>query len=130
MKIKHGNLYVLMSLRNFNFRCLGYRQKKFNDENFPIYSSVLAGVLDIMPLPLSIYRACRIITLAVILDISSADGVLLSRAHYIYMGRYNREQIHTNRNCILKCSLSLRVFAVLMFLWLFHVHQILFFFTF
>ena len=32
-----------------------------------------------------------IITPVVILEISSADGSLLSRVHYTYMGRYNRE---------------------------------------
>ena len=45
-----------------------------------------------------------------------ADGSLPSKGGYIYMGRYNRERIYmyTNRNCRLKCSLSLRAFAVLM----------------
>ena len=62
----------------------------------------------------------------VILEISSASGLLLSRGHYNHMGRYNRERIilYTNRNCRLNCSLSLRAFAVLMFLWLFFAHPL------
>ena len=58
----------------------------------------------------------------IILEISSANGSSLSRGHYIYVRHYNRERIYTNRNHRLKCSLSLRAFAVLMFLWLFHVY--------
>ena len=38
------------------------------------------------------------------------------------MGCYNRERIY----CTLKCSLSLRAFAVLMFLWLFHARLLVF----
>ena len=68
-----------------------------------------------------VYRTCWIITLVVILEICSSDGLLLLRGHYFYVGRYNnRERIYTNRNCRLKCSLSLRVFTVLTFFWLFH----------
>ena len=45
---------------------------------------------------------------AVILEISSADGSLHLRGHFIYMGCYNREQMYCRLNvyCPLECLQS------------------------